>query len=105
MTDYDIARLRRDYVPLFLRYLSHQDETGLRAAYELGREAMRGSVGLLEVVRIHNETYLDVMRTIRDVDEANNVSRASSTFLLELVASFEIAQRGFMDLGLRRAEG
>jgi hypothetical protein len=97
----DVDRLHRDYAPVFLRYLTRQDEEGLRSAYELGREAMRRSVGLLEVVRIHNEAYLDVVGTVRDVDEARELARAASAFLLELVAAFEMAQRAFMELGRR----
>lgn len=100
--DDDLVRLRRDYAPLLLRYLSQQDEAGLRSAYELGREAMRRSVGLLEVVRVHNETYLEVVSTVREIGEAQEVARAASAFLLELIAAFEMAQRGFMDVGLRR---
>jgi hypothetical protein len=98
----DADRIRRDYVPAFLRYLARQDEAGLDAAYELGREAMRRSVGLLEVVRMHSEAYLDVVDTARDHEEARRLARAASAFLLELVAAFEMAQRGFMEVGLRR---
>jgi Phosphoserine phosphatase RsbU, N-terminal domain len=92
-----VDRLRRDYAPVFLKYLTRQDEAGLEAAYELGREAMRRSIGLLEVVRVHNEAYLDVVATVRDVDEAQRVAQSASTFLLELIAAFEMAQRAFME--------
>ena len=98
----DADRIRRDYVPAFLRYLARQDEAGLDAAYELGREAMRRSVGLLEVVRMHSEAYLDVVDMARDQEEVRQLARAASAFLLELVAAFEMAQRGFMEVGLRR---
>ena len=97
-----VDRLRRDYAPVFLKYLTRQDEAGLEAAYELGREAMRRSIGLLEVVRVHNEAYLDVMATVRHVDEAQRVAQSASAFLLELIAAFEMAQRGFMEGRLRR---
>ena len=99
----DLARLRRDYAPVFLRYLTRQDEAGLESAYELGREAMRRSIGLLEVVRVHNEAYLDVVVTVRDVDEAQQVAQSASAFLLELIAAFEMAQRGFMEARQRHA--
>lgn len=96
----ELTRLRRNHAPLLLKYLRQEDEAGLRSAYELGREAMRGSLGLLEVVRVHNETFLEVMSTIREVDEARHVAEAASTFLLELIAVFDMTQRGFMDMGL-----
>lgn len=92
-----VERLRRDYAPVFLKYLAQQDEAGLESAYELGRAAMRRSIGLLEVVRIHNETYLGVVGTVRDVQEARHVAQSASAFLLELIAAFEMAQRGFME--------
>jgi hypothetical protein len=97
-----VGRLRLDYAPLMLRYLARQDEEGLRAAYELGRSAMRESVGLLEVVRVHNEVLLEVLATVRDLDEAQSVSRPASVLLIELIASFEMSQRGFMDAQLGR---
>jgi hypothetical protein len=100
----ELSRLRRDYVPLLLRYLAKEDEVGLQSAYELGREAMRHSVGLLELVRIHNDTLVEVISTVRGAEEATEVVRAASTFLMELIAPFEIAQRGFMDVGLRGGE-
>jgi hypothetical protein len=102
VTDH-VEKLRRDYAPVFLKYLTQQDEAGLEAAYEIGREAMRRSVGLLEVVRIHNEAYLDVVATVRDVQEAQRVAQSASAFLLELIAAFEMTQRGFMEGRLRHS--
>ena len=92
-----LARFRLDYAPLLLRYLTERDENGLQAAYELGREAMRASVGLLDVVRVHTDLSLEVLATARDVDEAHDLARAASTLLIDLVAAFEVAQLGFMD--------
>jgi hypothetical protein len=97
-----VERLRQDYAPLMLRYLTHQDESGRRSAYELGRDAMHRSVGLLEVVRVHHEVLLEVLGSVRDVDEAHSVARAAGDLLIDLLASFEMSQRGFMDLSLGR---
>jgi hypothetical protein len=102
-----LERFRLDYAPLLLRYLTQRDETGLQAAYQLGRDAMRESVGLLDVVRVHNDVSLEVLATARDVDEAHDLAGAASTLLIDLVAAFEVAQLGFMDAqreGGRRAE-
>jgi hypothetical protein len=85
-----------------LRYLAQQDEAGLKSAYELGRGAMRESVGLLEVVRVHNEEFLDVLAPVRDLDEAQSIARPAAALLIELIASFEMSQRGFMDVRLGR---
>jgi hypothetical protein len=92
----ELVRFRRDYTPRFLAYLGRQDELGLRAAYELGRQAMRQDVGLLGLVRTHNEVLLDVLQTARSPEDAEATVRAASTFLLEALGCFEMTQRGFM---------
>jgi hypothetical protein len=96
MTD-ALDRFRLDYSPLLLRHLTLQDESGLQAAYELGRLAMERSISLLDVVRVHNELFLDVLSTVRDLREAQEVAAASTTLLIDLIASFEMSQRAFMD--------
>jgi hypothetical protein len=92
-----LQRFRLDYAPLFLRHLAQRDESGLQAAYQLGRRAMEESVGLLDVVRVHNDLFLEVLTTVDDLDEVTDLTQAASTLLIDLVASFEVAQRGFMD--------
>lgn len=92
-----LDRLRRDYAPPFLAHLAREDEAGLRSAYELGRLAMRLGVGLLDLVRVHNELLLEVMHTARTPEEAEDIARAAAGFLVEALSSFEMTQRGFMD--------
>lgn len=96
MTD-DLTDFRRDYTPPFLAYLTRRDESGLQAAYELGRQAMSGRVGLLSLVTVHNEVFLDVLRTERSSESAYDLARAACAFLVEALAPFEMTQRGFMD--------
>ncbi len=93
----EVARLRQDYAPVFLAYLTHRDEAGLRAAYELGRRAMCSAVGLLKLVRIHDDVVMEVMGTARNVEEARDVARAASAFLAETLAAFEMTQRAFLE--------
>ena len=88
--------LRRDYRPRFLSYLTYLDENGLTAAYDLGRRAMQRGIGLLDLVRVHDEVYVEVVASARDVVEAEGLARAASAFLLEALSSFEMTQRGFM---------
>ncbi len=90
-----LVRFRLDYTPLMLRYLSQRDEASLRHAYELGRDAMRESIGLLDVVRVHHEIFLDVLATARDTDEAQRIAEAASALLMDLIASFEMSHRAF----------
>jgi hypothetical protein len=93
-----LERFRLDYAPLLLRHLSRRDESGLQEAYELGRRAMQQSVGLLDVVQVHLQAFLEVLATVRDLDEVTALTEAASTLLIDLIASFEVARRGFMDV-------
>lgn len=92
-----LERFRLDYAPLLLRHLAQQDEACLQAAYQLGRRAMQESVGLLDVVRVHNDLFIEILTTLRVLDEVTEVAKASSDLLIDLIASFEVAQRGFLD--------
>jgi hypothetical protein len=91
-----VADLRRDYRPRFLAWLARQDEHGLAAAYDLGRTSLQRGTGLLDLVRVHNDVWLEVVEETRDVEELRDLARAASAFLLEAVAPFEMTQRGFM---------
>jgi hypothetical protein len=105
MAGEQLRRLRQDLTPPFLAYLANRDEAGLRAAYELGRRAMEQGVSLLDFVRTHNDVALEVLSTARTADSANDIAQAASVFLVEALASFEMAQRGFMDIGVRGGAG
>jgi hypothetical protein len=91
--------LVRDYRAAFLRHLSRHEETSRAAGYELGRAALAGGVGLLEVVRVHHVVLAEVLR-----DEVQGegpgekvaaVAGAASDFLREVLASYDMAQRAF----------
>jgi ANTAR domain/Phosphoserine phosphatase RsbU, N-terminal domain len=91
-------RFRRDYAPAFLQYLSERGEPGRRAAYELGRRAIGEQLSVLDLARIHHGMLLDVLKTHRTPDELEQIAEAASEFLVEALAVFEMAQRGFTEL-------
>ncbi|MGY1724985.1 phosphatase RsbU N-terminal domain-containing protein [Blastococcus sp. SYSU DS0533] len=84
--------LRRDHRAALLRHLGHRHEASLHAGYELGRKALAADISLLEVVRVHHDVLVEVLRTTRP-EEVPAVAEAASDFLLEVVASFDMSQR------------
>ena len=84
--------LLRDYRVAFLRYLSRREETSLTAGYQLGRRALAGKRRLLEVVRVHHDVLIDVLRETPP-DEVPVVASAASDFLLEVLSSYDMARR------------
>ena len=98
MTNDAYERFRRDYAPVFLQYLSERGERGRQAAYELGRRAISERLSVLDLARIHHGTLLDVLKTHRSPQELEHIAQAASEFLVEALAVFEMAQRGFIEL-------
>ena len=98
MTGDAYERLRRDYAPAFLQYLSERDERGRRAAYELGRRAISEQLSVLDLARIHHGHLLDVLKNHGSPQELEQIAQAASEFLVEALAVFEMTQRGFTEL-------
>jgi ANTAR domain/Phosphoserine phosphatase RsbU, N-terminal domain len=91
-------RFRRDYAPVFLQYLTERGEAGRRAAYELGRRAIGEGLSVLDLARIHHAVLLEVLRTHRTAGELEHMAEAASEFMVELLAVFEMRQRGVAEL-------
>jgi len=91
-----LDRLARNYRPALFSYLGQQSEENLHRAYELGRLALADGVSLLDVVRAHHDAFSSLLSTIaaKDLTETADVAAA---FLIEALAPFEIARRGFLD--------
>jgi Phosphoserine phosphatase RsbU, N-terminal domain len=90
-----LRRLHQDYAAAFLGYLARRDESGLRAAYELGRNAVSDPIGLLNLVHVHHEVLVDVLRTARTPEEVQDTGNAAAAFLIDALTSFQMAQRGY----------
>jgi hypothetical protein len=84
----------RSYRVAFLRYLSRHEESALASGYELGRAAVVDGLSLLDVARLHHEVLLEALQSA-PVDDVAAVAAAASEFFLEVVATYDMAQRGF----------
>lgn len=89
-----LADLSRNYRTAFLRYLPRREEAPLHEGYELGRRAVADGVSMLELAQVHHEIFLEVLRDTRP-DDLTNVATAASEFLLEVLATYDMAQRRF----------
>jgi hypothetical protein len=91
----DLEALRRDYRVALLRYLPRADEAASTVGYEIGRTAVTDGVGLLELVRIHQEIVAEVLEDTR-ADQRLDVARSAAEFLLEVLGPFDMTQRGLL---------
>ncbi len=88
--------LTRDYRVAFLQYLPRREEAALARGYELGRTAVTEGRSILELARIHHEVLLEALRETPP-EELAQVATAASEFFLEVLATFDMAQRSFLD--------
>jgi hypothetical protein len=84
--------LLRDYRTTFLRYLPRREESVMHAGYELGRAALASGRSLLDVVRMHHDVLIEVLRDSPG-EELPLIAGAASDFLTEVLASYAMAQR------------
>ncbi|MFI5073589.1 MAG: phosphatase RsbU N-terminal domain-containing protein [Actinomycetales bacterium] len=92
----DLAGLTQDYRIAFLRYLPRHDEGALTAGYAIGREAIAGSVSLLDLVLVHHSVLREVLEQT-SAGERSELVDAAGTFFCEVVAAYEMAQRAHLD--------
>ncbi len=90
--------LVRDYRTAFLRYLPRREEAPLHHGYEIGRSAFADGLSLLELARVHHEVFLEVLQDT-PTEDLSNVATAASEFFLEVLATYDMTQRGFLDGG------
>ncbi len=83
--------LVRDYRTTFLRYLPRREEAAMHAGYELGRAALESGRSLLDVVRVHHDVLIEVLRD-SPTEELSLVASAAAGFLTEVLASYAMAQ-------------
>lgn len=88
--------VRRDYRAAFLRYLPRREEAALHVGYQLGRSAVADGVSILDLVQVHHDVLLEVLQDSH-ADDLTKVATAASEFLLEALATYDMAQRGFLD--------
>jgi hypothetical protein len=91
-----VEELTRNYRVAFLRYLPRREEAALNRGYELGRKAVTDGVSILELARLHHEIFLEVLRETPP-EELPQIAMAASEFLIEVLATFDMAQRSFLD--------
>jgi hypothetical protein len=90
-----LEHLTRDYRVAFLQYLPRHEEAALHRGYELGRTAVTEGLSILELARIHHEVFLEALRET-PVEDLPAIAGAASEFFLEVLATFDMAQRGYL---------
>jgi PAS domain S-box-containing protein len=85
------------YAAALRGYLRVRDEASLALGHELGRLALQNQLSMLEIIESH-------FRLVDELPPPSAVDHSAALhFLLQTLATFDVATRGFMD-GTRRYE-
>jgi hypothetical protein len=96
--------LEKNYRVAFLRYLPRREEAALHSGYELGRSAVVNGLSMLELARVHHQVLLGVLQeTDRTAEEVGAVATGASEFFLEVLATYDMAQRGYLEKSSKRS--
>jgi hypothetical protein len=82
------------YIRAFAQFLARGGESELRAAYELGREAVTSDLSVLDLAVVHHDALANALS---DAADARAVATAAGDFFLEALSSYEMVQRGFRE--------
>jgi hypothetical protein len=97
MTDDLRARFGPEYDAAFSRHLARPGEGGLAVAYEIGRAAVARGVSLLDLSAMHHAALLREVRAARDPQDLEARVAGGAAFFGEVLATFEMTRRGFVE--------
>ena len=104
MSDDLRARLGPEYDAAFSRYRSRPGEEGLAAAYEIGRSAVVRGLSLLDLSAMHHAALHRELRAARGPEDLEGRMSAAAAFFGEVLATFEMTRRGFVERLAAREE-
>lgn len=93
----DLSRLARRYSSTLQKFSVHEEEAVLAQAYGLGREAIKGGFGVLDLARVHQASLGKLLRQPLPADQQNRALGTAESFFLETLAPFEATHRGFQE--------
>jgi GAF domain-containing protein len=85
------------YASAMAAYVSEPGEAGLHVAYELGREAVRIGLSVLELAEIHHRTLATVVRAADEPEQAAKLVEAAGEIFLETLSAYEMVTRGYAE--------
>lgn len=83
--------LQGEYERTLRSYLRQGGESSLKQAYELGRRALSGGQGIVDMIAVHQQS----VEKILEDREQSGVLHQAGEFFVELMSPFEMTHRAF----------
>ena len=75
-------------------------EVALQHGYELGRQAIRNGLGVMDVASAHRKALLNLLAAPQSAEGCIRIVQLSQEFFTECLAPFELTHRGFLEVEL-----
>lgn len=95
--DIALRSLSDDYAAAFSAHLAEGGESGLGAAYGLGRKAVTEQLGVIDLAEAHHQA-LEAALADAPPERHPEIVQAGADFLRESLSTFEIAARGYHEV-------
>jgi len=92
-----MSPLIHEYSTALASYLTGDGEPALRRAYEFGRSALRGGLGVLEIALLHHQSLQLLTPKTRGPATHRPRLKTAGEFLAESLSVYEMAFRGFKE--------
>lgn len=93
--------LQTRYRRALAAYTARNEEAALQRSYEVGRRALSLGYGVVDMVRLHQDSLLQLVEAEPASRSGVAWTRAAEAFLMEALSCFEVAHRGFRDASER----
>lgn len=93
----DLSKLARRYSTTLRKFTAREEEAVLAQAYGLGRQAIKGGFGVLDMARMHQASLDKLLRLPLPADQQGRAMSTAESFFLETLAPFEATHRGFRE--------
>lgn len=94
----DLDLLRCEYEAALESYLANRSEAALARSSVLGKQALKSSAGMLDLVTVHHESLSRLAGGDRTNEGTSADIEAAGEFFREAMSAFEMSQRDFVDL-------
>ncbi len=93
----DAKQFRKRYRLALESHLNGAGEDSLKQAYDLGRQALDGGMGLLEMTALQQGALNGILAERHDGEKSTTTIKSAQEFFSESLSPFEMTQRGFRD--------
>ena len=92
------TRLAERYRAALKNYLNGEGEAALQTAYEVGRSAVATDIGSVDLMAMHHEALLSILKDAPSHQDFLKIIESSWQFLMESLSPFEMSLRGYRDV-------